>query len=162
MITVGGLPCLAAAVGPLAALAGGYNQYFINCGKFVVQVSFTIVDERGMRFLNSFRIENVTPKNEVVRSFDYVKELETIIYDYCESTYKCKPTFRINKNIKFNRNLNFDGIDMAEITMAFEKKFSLKEPASDHPINQRLANDTDFTVEYFLASYGLSDVSEPK
>ena len=55
-ITVGGLPCLAAAVGPLAALAGGYNQYFINCRKFVVQVSFTIADEGAMRFLNSFKL----------------------------------------------------------------------------------------------------------
>lgn len=55
-ITVGGLPCLAAAVGPLAALAGGYNQYFINCRKFVVQVSLTIVGEGTMRFLNSFKL----------------------------------------------------------------------------------------------------------
>ena len=63
-ITVGGLPCLAAAVGPLAALAGGYNQYFINCRKFVVQVSFTIADEEAMRFLNSFKLQRQKETNK--------------------------------------------------------------------------------------------------
>ena len=158
-LVVAGYPCLGAY---LKTPLGLLTYYFINCGEYVVQVDLPNQNtSREMSFLNSFRIENVTHKNEVVGHIDYVNELEAIIYDYCESAYKCKPTFRITKNTNFKRNLNFDGIDMAEIGMAFEKKFSLKEPASDHPINQRLANDTDYTVEYFLSAYELSDVREP-
>ncbi len=50
-ISVAGFPGLAAKVNPLV---DGYDQYFINCREFVVQVSMTIISEE---FLNSFRLE---------------------------------------------------------------------------------------------------------
>lgn len=55
-LTVAGFPCLAAQVNPLIASLreGGYDQYFINCGEFVVQVSMAIASEE---FLNSFRLD---------------------------------------------------------------------------------------------------------
>lgn len=86
---------------------------------------------------------------------DYVKELEKIIYDYCEAAYQKKPSFHITKDTNFKRNLNFDGIDMAEIDIAFEKKMHVSI-LDDHPINQRLADDTDFTVEYYLSAHGIN------
>lgn len=56
MTKVSGFECLAAKVGPLAT---DYNQYFIDCGEFVVQISFTIVSDINKIncFLNSFRLE---------------------------------------------------------------------------------------------------------
>jgi len=103
--------------------------------------------------------ENGIKEQEILSAsnqIDYVKELETVIYDYCEDAYQSKPSFPIKKSTNFKRNLNFDGIDMVEIAMAFEEKFNVKIP-DNHPINQRLENDTDFTVEYFLSAYGLCD-----
>ena len=50
-ITVAGYPCLAAKTSPLI---DDYNQYYINCKQFVVQVSMTKVSEE---FLNTFRLE---------------------------------------------------------------------------------------------------------
>ena len=88
---------------------------------------------------------------------DYVQELETIIYDYCEkSNFFSKPSFHITKNTNFKRDLHFAGIDVVLICVDFEKKFPVKIP-SDHPFNHRLADDTDYTVEYLLSVYGLCD-----
>lgn len=50
-VTIAGYPGLAAKVNPVV---DEYNQYFINCKDFVVQVSMSIVSEE---FLNSFRKE---------------------------------------------------------------------------------------------------------
>ena len=89
---------------------------------------------------------------------DWLKEMETIIYDYCERAYHSKPNFPIKLSTNFKSNLNFDGLDMVEIEMSLEEKFSVKIPA-DHPFNHRHADDTDFTVEDLLAAYGLVEAS---
>ena len=156
---VGGYPCVAVYS---KTYSGIHPSYFIDCGDFVVQVNLPNNNtKQEQEFLNSFRKEGAVPGKHNTSCVDYVKELETVIYDYCEkSIFHSKPTFPIHKNINFKRNLNFDGLDMAEISMAFEKKFPVRIP-HDHPYNQRLADDTDFTVGYFLSAYGLIDYESP-
>lgn len=54
-ITVAGFPSLAAIVNPLKlTVTEDYDQYFINCKDFVVQVTTPLASEK---FLNSFRLE---------------------------------------------------------------------------------------------------------
>ena len=85
---------------------------------------------------------------------DWVKMLEFVIVEYCEKVYKSRPSFPITKNINFRRNLNFDGIDMAEVLLLFEKKCSIELP-KDTPVSNRKADDTDYTVGDVIDWYGL-------
>lgn len=85
---------------------------------------------------------------------DYVRALDVIVSDYCQNAYGSRPSFHISLSTNFLHTFNFDGIDMAEIQMAFEKKFSL-EIIENHPFTKRLADDTDYSVALFLSSYGL-------
>lgn len=156
---VAGYPCLGAY---LKTPYGLLTQFYINCDNFVVQVYLPNQNTaKEMDFLNSFRKEGAVPEKHNASHVDYVKELEKVIYEYCETSYQSKPNFHIHKYINFKRNLNFDGIDMAEISMAFEKRFHVRIP-DDHPYNHRPADDTDFTVGYFLSAYGLIDYESPK
>lgn len=101
-----------------------------------------IMDEIGITLIST------------MKPTDWLKEIETIIYDYCEQTYHSKPNFRIKPYTYFKKNLNFDGLDVVEIRMAIEKKFSLKTH-DEHPFFHRSANDTDFTVEDLMDALGL-------
>lgn len=158
-LEMAGYPCLLAVQ---KTPFGQLLHFYINCDDFVVQVDLPNHNTAKVwDLLNSFRKEIKTPEERDSSHIDYVKELETVIYEYCESAFNCKPTFHIHKNINFKRNLNFDGFDMAEISMAFEKKFPVRIP-DNHPYNHRLADDTDFTVGYFLSAYGLIDYESSK
>ena len=158
-LEVAGYPCLGAY---LKTPFGLLTHFYINCNDFVVQIDLPNQNTaKEMDLLNSFRKEGSVPEKNNSNRVDYVKELEKIIYEYCESAFNSKPTFHIHENINFKRNLNFDGFDMAEISMAFEKKYPVRIP-EDHPFNHRLADDTDFTVGYFLSAYGLIDYELPK
>ena len=100
---------------------------------------------------------SITEQQQTSDKVDYVKELGAIICDYCEkSDFFSKPSFLITKNTNFKRDLHFAGIDVVLICVDFEKKFPVIIP-SDHPFNHRLADDTDYTVEYLLSVYGLCD-----
>ena len=158
-LEVAGYPCLGAY---LKTPYGLLTHFYINCDTFVVQVDLPNQNTvKEMDLLNSFRKEGAVPEKHNSSRVDYVKELEKVIYEYCESAYNSKPTFHIHKYINFKRNLNFDGIDMASISTAFEKRFPVRIPVN-HPYNHRLADDTDFTVGYFLSAYGLMDNDSPK
>ena len=85
---------------------------------------------------------------------DYVKVLDGVISDYCQSAYDCRPSFHIHLGTNFLHTFNFDGLDMVEIQMGFEKKIPVTIP-EDHPFNKRLGDDTDYSVAYFLSAYGL-------
>lgn len=85
---------------------------------------------------------------------DYVKALDGIISDYCYNAYHSRPSFNISLATNFLHTFNFDGLDMIEIRMEFEKKFPYRIP-ENHPFNKSLADDTDFSVAYLLSSYGL-------
>ena len=85
---------------------------------------------------------------------DYVKVLDSVISDHCENAYQSRPSFHISLATNFLHTYNFDGLDMTEIQMEFEKKVSCRIP-ENHPFNNRLADDTDYSVAYFLSSYGL-------
>ena len=158
-LEVAGYPCLGAY---LKTPFGLLTHFYINCDDFVVKVDLPNKNTaKEMDLLNSFRKGESIPEKHNSGRLDYVKELEKVIYEYCESAFNSKPSFHIHKDINFKRNLNFDGIDMAEISLAFEKKFHVRIP-DGHPINHRLADDTDYTVGYYLSAYGLIDYESPK
>lgn len=93
-------------------------------------------------------------KNDVANKDRYVKEFENIIYAYCQRNCEPKPNFPITLNTNFKRDLYFDGLDMMEICLILEKKYSISLPEHS-PLKQRLEKDTDYTVGYLLSQYGL-------
>ena len=126
------------------------NTIIVSVALALIYV-FIIKPRQDRKAAESGKREGHSPESGQV---DYVKELETILYDYCERTKGRRPSYPLEKWVNFQRNLNLDGIDVAEIRMLFEKKFPFRVP-DDHPFNQRNADDTDFTVENFLSAYGL-------
>ena len=53
-MNIGGRFCHASKVSPLFP---DYNQYFFDCGSFVVQASITIPTDKTNQFINTFRLE---------------------------------------------------------------------------------------------------------
>ena len=86
---------------------------------------------------------------------DWVKTLGEVISDYCKSANKRMPNFPITKDTNFKSDLNFDGIDMVETMMLFEKRCSIELP-KDSPLNSRKADDIDYTVDDVIDWYGLN------
>lgn len=51
---IGDVFCLAAKVNPIFP---DYNQFFYDCGSFVIQASITLPTEKTNQFIHSFRLE---------------------------------------------------------------------------------------------------------
>ena len=80
--------------------------------------------------------------------------MSKIIREYCAERYDKMIDFHITLDTNFQKDLHFDGIDFAEICIRLEKEFSVELP-EDSSLNNRPAEDTDFTVGEFLKEYRL-------